>query len=58
MDTYNEYIRLAESLTDLSREYSMNPTKTKSKKMRELILRMQQLAVEAKRDLIAADKGE
>ena len=58
MTVYNEVISQAKVLLEQAEKYATKPTKAESKRLRATIGSIQKKAVQAKKDLIAADKGE
>jgi hypothetical protein len=56
MQSYNQLVELAKLLVTQDEAYQGRPTKAESKRIRATINEIQKLAVEAKRDLINADK--
>lgn len=58
MNTYERLTKVAMNLIDEDSSYQLKPTKAASARLRKHIGEIQKLAVEAKRDLIKADKGE
>jgi hypothetical protein len=57
MTSYTQLVTLAQTLTEQAAAYATKPTKAESKRMRLTIAAIQRLAVDAKRNLIAADQG-
>lgn len=58
MQTFNTLIEAATELLAQNEKYQAKPTKAESKRMRATINAIQKAAVDAKRDLIAADNAE
>lgn len=57
MTNFNSLMQAVTNLSQLNLLYQVKPTKADSKRMRLAINSIQKLAVEAKRDLIAADNA-
>ncbi|MBD3750730.1 MAG: hypothetical protein IE931_14680 [Sphingobacteriales bacterium] len=55
---FNEFNNVIDLYNKELEKYKNKPTKASSQRLRNYILQMQKLAIGAKRDLIALDKGE
>jgi hypothetical protein len=56
MENFNALVEAAKQLIEQNVKYAAKPTKAESKRIRSTVLKIQKLAVEAKRDLLVADK--
>jgi hypothetical protein len=57
MNNFNLLLEAVKQLIAQNDKYTAKPTKAESKRMRNTVLNIQKLAVEAKRDLLKADEA-
>jgi hypothetical protein len=57
MTNYNKVIESAKDLLLEAEKYAVRPTKASSARMRKMIQSIKNAGTEAKKDLMAADKG-